>query len=140
MVLSTTRSSSTSSPLKVANDVHTVYTLSLPQYTVSVSIGTTLSFLQATKIILDTGCKYDDFCRSMLPLGRQRHVSLDQKMISFESGNINLLLISSTVILCIRLESNVCGFIFLVSNYFSEKVPIDTQSMNHQANSMRCIN
>lgn len=78
-------------PLKVVNRVHTIYTLRLPHYKVSISIGICLSFLRFAMAKLDAGSRYNIVCFSMFLLDSQRHVCPDYGIHPVEDANGNLL-------------------------------------------------
>lgn len=77
--------------------------------------------------------------RSALLLGWQRAVSLEYKISPVGDSNGNLLQTLSAVILHMQFESAVYKAIFLVVDYCSIKVLMDTTFLSHHVNSIHCF-
>lgn len=106
---------------------------------VSASIETSAKSMRAISDILRTGFEYNIIHRLALPLDWQQHECPDYKIPPVGNANGNLQQISSVSFLRMRFERNVYKNIFLVPDYFSEKVLIVTRFMNCHVNSISCI-
>lgn len=132
-------SSATSNFLEVTDRVHFIYTLRLPPYMLSISIGTSSSFMLTTTVISDTDAEYNTSHHSVLVLGWQRYMCVDYEIALVEDVNGNLLQISSTVILRIKIGSAIYMSFLLVAENFSVEKLIGTQLMNCKASYIVCI-
>lgn len=75
--------------MEVVGAVHTIYTVRLPRYKVSASIGTYASSMRATNVILDNGSGCIIIRRSGLHLGLQRYECSDYKISPEKNDNGN---------------------------------------------------
>lgn len=129
----------TSNPLMVVNRIYTFYTVRLSHYMVTASIRTALSSMRVTTVILDTGSRYSIIRRSASPLVLERHVYLNYEIFPEEGASRNLLRIFLVVVLCIRFNSDLHETIFLVADYFTVDVLIDTRFRNIYDHYIHCI-
>lgn len=124
VLTSNMNSSSPNSQIEIADRAHTIYSLTLPEYKVSVSIETSPTFTRDTTVISKNGSGYNINYSSALFWADLDTCYNSKKLVLVANTNQNISLTLPEVILRIRSGNIVYNAILLVSDYFSVKVLI----------------
>lgn len=124
--------------LEAVDQVHKIYTLRIPHYTILTCIGSSPSSIRTTTVILDTDSGYKNIFCSALPLGWQRYVRPEFYISPVGDTNGNLLQFSSAVFYQYDIEVLSTGLSYWVlsiqcgsTHWYS--------NLNHYVNSIICI-